>query len=176
MADTTWTLERLPRFPFKLEHEDTLGNVIPNGTIVEGVLEDYGLLSSSRFSIKLRFKAKAKILKYIKDVKPNSTGLFVHDYPKKINSVLTIYNTNGIPCESYRLKITLDLVVRPDIYCIQFESNSLGFKTFQTVDQYGFPEDDEFHLTLSKRNDQYDSDEAEDDIVWESESSDHSFD
>ena len=74
MADPTWTLG-LPfqnRFPFKIEHEDTLGNVIPNGIILKGFLDEYerlGLDGRLGVYIRIRFSdVKKDILKYIKDV------------------------------------------------------------------------------------------------------------
>jgi len=178
MTDTTWTLERLfyIRIPFKLEHEDTFGTLLPNGIILEGVLEDYErIVSRLGFTIHLKFKDENKILKYMNHVKPKK-----HEYPKNINSVLTILHSNGMH-ESFKLKISLEPPNRPAYNSfdhvkgsIQFESNSLGFKVDSDDIPYGIPKvDDEFYLSFYK---QYDQDQYESGIEVMSSSSDDDVD
>jgi len=155
--------------PFKLEHEDTFGNGIR--ILVEGFVEEYESIASERLGLKqlrLRFKDDnyiTKIHNYI-DTTLNdvwySTGI-AHEPIlkkfKKINSVLTIYHTDGRHEESYKLKIRLlgDSLL--------FESNTLGLETdveyYYSNDVLGY-EDDEFILSFTKLSkDQYDSEDED---------------
>ena len=190
MTDTTWTdniiwtldshivvnnPERIVfnQVPFKLEHEDFFGNGIR--IIVEGFVEQYESIASERLGLKqlrLRFKDDnyiTKIHNYI-DTTLNDVWYSTDTEPilkkiKKINSVLTIYHTDGRHEESYKLKIRLlgDSLL--------FESNTLGLETDV---EYGYSssfvgyEYDEFILSFTKLSkDQYDSEDENGVIPWD---------